>query len=71
MSFALYRFGTLIERHSTLQACIEAATKRGMVQSREVLLRDGGDVLREGVEIVDEDGQIDLEDAIAARKQRQ
>lgn len=61
MTFALYRYGTLVERHQTLEACVDAAIKRGMAMYGHCGLSER---LREGVEIVDEDGQLDLEEAI-------
>jgi hypothetical protein len=55
MTFALYRFGTLIARYPSWDEAHRAAIERGLLDS-------------EGVEIVNESNQIDLEDAIEAAR---
>jgi hypothetical protein len=63
MTFALYRFGTLIARGSTYQACLAEAMRRGLAGRMM-----GPIELCAGVEIVNESNQIDLEDAIEAAR---
>jgi hypothetical protein len=63
MTFALYRYGTLIERRSTYKDCLVAAVKRGLAGSIM-----GDPELCSGVEILDETGQADLEEAIERAK---
>jgi hypothetical protein len=60
MTFALYRFGTLIARYPSWRDAMIGAEERGM--GMKVLL---GIVLADGVEVRDITDQVDLEEAIA------
>lgn len=67
MTFALYRYGTIIERHATRLACLEAAERRGLAEPNTAwrAFRGRPVELLDGCEIRDITGQVELEEVIA------